>query len=282
VQELDPHRSHEHGRAEPPPGGNPQAAGQPIGAAAAYLAACRTILERIAAQADVIEQASQVCAQAILADGLVHLFGSGHSRIPVEEMFPRYGSFAGFHPIVELSLTNHHQVVGANGQRQAMFLENVEGFGEVILSNFHFGPHDAAIVFSHGGTGAVSVEVALGFKRRGLPVIAVTSLRHSRQSASRHSSGRRLFEVADIVIDNGAEPGDAMVRIPGLPTPVGPGSTIGSCLVVNMIKCRVAELLTAAGKPPAVITSPLHVGVEESRRLFDAAYEEHWRRTRRI
>lgn len=248
----------------------------------AFLEGCRRILDRVEAQAETIEAASQLCARTILDDGLVHLFGSGHSRMAVEEFFPRYGSFPGFHPIVELSLTNHHQVVGANGQRQAMYLENVEGFGEIILSNFHFGSADCAIVFSTGGTNAVSVEVALGFQRRGLPVIAVTSLAHSRQATSRHSSGKRLFEVADIVIDNGAEPGDAMVRIEGLPTPVGPGSTIGSCAVVNMIKCRVAEILTASGQPPAVLTSPIHVGNEESKRLFESAYEEHWRRTRKV
>lgn len=252
------------------------------GVAHAFLDGCRRILDRVEAQAEIIEQASQVCARSILADGLVHLFGSGHSRIAVEEMFPRYGSFPGFHPIVELSLTNHHQVVGANGQRQAMYLENVEGFGEVILSNFHFGADDSAIVFSSGGAGAVAVEMALGFKRRGLPVIAVTSLAHSRQATSNHSSGRRLFEVADIVIDNGAEPGDAMVWVEGLATPVGPGSTIGSCAVVNMIKCRVAEILTEAGQPPPVLTSSVHVGPEKSKQLFETAYEEHWRRTRKI
>ena len=103
-------------------------------------------------QADAIETASQWCADAIAADGLVHLFGTGHSRIPVEEMFPRYGSYPGFNPIVELSMTFHTQVVGANGQRQAMFIERTPGLAEVILSNFTFGPRDVMIVFSAGGT----------------------------------------------------------------------------------------------------------------------------------
>lgn len=250
--------------------------------ALAFLEGSRRILDRLEEQASVIEEVSQLCARSILNDGLVHLFGSGHSRMAVEEMFPRYGSFPGFHPMVELSLTNHHAVVGSNGQRQAMYLENVEGLGEVILSNFHFHPADSALVFSTGGTGTVAVEVAFGFKKRGIPVVAVTALRHSRLARSKHRSGKRLFEVADIVIDNGAEPGDAMVRVPNLPTPVGPGSTIGSCAAVNMIKCRVAELLTEAGRPPTVLTSAHHVGEAESKRLFEAAYEEHWRRTRRV
>ena len=107
------------------------------------------LLERLGAtQADGIETASQWCAEAIGADGLVHLFGTGHSRIPVEEMFPRYGSYPGFNPIVELSMTFHTQVVGANGQRQAMFIERMPGLAEVILSNFAFGPHDVMMVFS--------------------------------------------------------------------------------------------------------------------------------------
>src|SRR5258708_14698810 len=113
-------------------------------------------------QTDAIEQSSRLCSEAIGAGGLVHLFGTGHSRIPVEEMFPRYGSYPGFHPIVELSMTFHTQVVGANGQRQAMFIERVPGLAEVILSNFHFGPKDAVMVFSASGLGAVVVEFARG------------------------------------------------------------------------------------------------------------------------
>src|SRR6266851_5282647 len=144
-------------------------------------------------------------------------------RTQMEVIFPRYGSFPGFHPIVELSLTYHNTVVGANGQRQAMFIERVEGLGQVILRDFVFGPKDVMIVFSTSGTGAVSVDVALEAKRLGMPVIAVTSLAHSRASTPGHSSGQRLFEVADIALDNGAVVGDAMVRVRGLETPVGPG-----------------------------------------------------------
>src|SRR5437667_3390305 len=130
-------------------------------------------------QADAIERASEVCAEAIGAGGFVHLFGTGHSRIPVEEMFPRYGSFPGFHPIVELSLTYHTQVVGANGQRQAMFIERVEGLAERILANFALDPSDVMIVFSAGGLTAVPIEIARGARAQGLTVVAVTSVRQS-------------------------------------------------------------------------------------------------------
>src|SRR6187455_3697816 len=101
-----------------------------------YLAEARALLERLESQADGVDAASRICADAIAGGGLVHLFGTGHSRIPVEEMFPRYGSYPGFNPIVELSMTFHTQVVGANGQRQAMFIERQSGLAEVILSNF--------------------------------------------------------------------------------------------------------------------------------------------------
>src|SRR5438093_13495687 len=107
-----------------------------------FLAAARALLDRLEAQSEAIDAASELCADAIGSGGLVHLFGSGHSRIPVEEMFPRYGSFPGFHPIAELSMTFHTQVVGSNGQRQAMFIERVEGLAEAILANFDLGPPD--------------------------------------------------------------------------------------------------------------------------------------------
>src|SRR5918995_1621624 len=142
-------------------------------------------------------------AAAIAADGLVHLFGTGHSRMAVEEMFPRYGSYPGFHPIVELSTTFHTQVVGANGQRQAMFIERVEGLAEVILRNFHLSPPDAMVVFSAGGVSANPIEMAMGARARGLPVVAVTSVAESRAATPRHSSGTPLLDHADVVIDLG-------------------------------------------------------------------------------
>jgi uncharacterized phosphosugar-binding protein len=167
-----------------------------------WVAAAVDLLERVATtQAAAIEQASQWCAEAIAADGLVHLFGTGHSRIPVEEMFPRYGSYPGFNPIVELSMTFHTQVVGANGQRQAMFIERVPGLAEVILSNFTFAPLDVLIVFSAGGLSTVPVEVARGGRARGLRVIAVTSVSQSMAEPIDPAAGARLLDEADLVVE---------------------------------------------------------------------------------
>lgn len=229
-------------------------------------------------QMGTIEEVAGMAANTISSGGLVHLFGSGHSRIPVEEMFPRYGSFPGFHPIVELSMTFHTEVVGTNGQPQAMFIERVEGLAEVILSGFNFAEHDMMMVFSASGRSAVPVEIALGSRDRGLPVVAVTSLAESRSLPATHRSGLRLFEIADIVIDIGTPPGDALVEIDGLDTPVGPGSTLANAVVVNELKVRTAELLTEAGYPPSVLTAASVVGEERSRSLFDEAYAEYARR----
>jgi uncharacterized phosphosugar-binding protein len=241
------------------------------------------ILEKIRqTQAGPIDQASQICAEAIGAGGLVHLFGTGHSRIPVEEMFPRYGSYPGFHPIVELSMTFHTQVVGANGQRQAMFIERMPGLAEVILSNFQFAPKDALIVFSASGLGAVVVEMARGARLRGLPVIAVTSVAQSQAGEVEEAVGGRLFEEADVVIDLCTPAGDALCHLEGLDeTPVGPGSTLAAVAVADAIKVRTAELLLVAGKLPPVITSPAEVGRRRSEELFEAAYREHARRAAR-
>src|SRR5256886_1653609 len=248
-----------------------------------WFSAARAIFDRIeATQSTAIERASQICADAIGAGGFVHLFGTGHSRIPVEEMFPRYGSYPGFNPIVELSMTFHTQVVGANGQRQAMFIERMPGLAEVILSNFRFEPKDAVMVFSASGLGAVVVEFAGGARKRGLPVIAVTSIAQSMAGEVEKRAGARLMDEADIVIDLCTPVGDALCRLDGLPeTPIGPGSTLAAVAVADAIKVRTAELLLARGKLPPVITSVAEVGRRRSDELFEAAYREHARRAAR-
>jgi uncharacterized phosphosugar-binding protein len=247
-----------------------------------YLAAARELLDRLDDQLDAIARVSRLCADAIERGRLVHLFGSGHSRIPVEELFPRYGSFPGFHPIVELSLTHHAQVVGANGQRQAMFIERVEGLAERILANFALDPADVMIVFSASGLTAVPIEIAQLARAQGLTVVAVTSVQQSLAGTSGHSSGTRLLDHADVVLDLGTPPGDAMVGIGGLATPVGPGSSLAAVALVNELKVQTAERLVERGAMPPVLTSPTVVGADESARLFDAAYAEHGERVARL
>jgi uncharacterized phosphosugar-binding protein len=254
----------------------------PVGSTLRWIDEATALLDRLArTQSDAIERASTWCADAIAAGGLVHLFGTGHSRIPVEEMFPRYGSYPGFNPIVELSMTFHTQVVGANGQRQAMYIERTPGLAEVILDNFTFGPQDVMVVFSASGVTAVPVEMARGARARGLKVIAVTSVEQSMSAEPPPELGSRLLDEADLVIDLCTPHADALCDVAGLDTPVGPGSTVTAVAIVNAIKVRVAELLVERGAMPPVITRSSVVGEDRSRELFDQAYREHARRIAR-
>lgn len=253
-----------------------------MGQAESYLDRCEELLATVRSQAESIRRAADWFARSILAGRVVHLFGAGHSRILVEEMWPRYGSFPGFNPIVELSLTFHNLVTGANGQRQAMFLENCSGLAARILRNFAITREDSALIASSSGCNTVPIEVAEHLRGLGVPVVAVVSLRHSHASSSNHPRGVKLTDVADLVLDTGAPEGDAMLRIPGLETPVAPGSTVGGCLVINALKAEIAERLTAAGAPPPVLVAGCVVGAERARELFEAAYDEHSRRLARL
>jgi uncharacterized phosphosugar-binding protein len=254
-----------------------------MNAATSFLDASQRILDCIrTTQMDAIEQAATICANSIAGGGLVHLFGTGHSRIMIEEMFPRHGSFAGFHGIVELSMTFHNQVVGANGQRQAMFIEHVEGLAKTILRNFVISEPDSMIIFTNSGVNEVVVDMAMEARKLGLPLIAVVSVDHCQQSKPKHSSGKRLIDVADIVIDNCVPAGDALVKIDGLDDPVGPGSTVGASIIVNALKSLIAQKLTEAGQPPLVLSSGLIIGAEESARRFDDVYDDYRARVRRV
>lgn len=245
-----------------------------------YLEAAQRIIEQVrATQAENLLQAAAICTDSIAAGGWVHVFGTGHSRMAVEEMFPRIGSLVGFHPMVELSLTFYHGVVGANGLRQALFLEKVEGLAEVILSSYHFGSRDSFLVVSSTGINPVSIAVALGAKARGMKLIAVTSLAHQCVAASRHSSGKKLFELADVVLDNCTPPGDALVQVESVPYPVGPGSTIGAVSIVNALKCQVAEDLVKRGIQPDVLPSPHFVGDAKADTEFERVLRAYHERT---
>ena len=250
--------------------------------ASEYLAKCRELVTRVELQKKEMERAADWFAETILAGRMVHVFGSGHSRILVEEMWPRYGSFPGFNPIVELSLTFHNLVVGANGQRQAMFLENVSGLAARIVRNYDLSDQDSALVASSSGCNLVPIEMAEEFQRRRIRVVAIISREHSEASRSQHPQGRKLQDFADLVLDTGAPVGDAMVRVDGLDTPVAPGSTVGGCMLINSIKAELAARLTRSGAPPKVLTASALVGKERATALFEAAYDEHARRLAKL
>src|SRR4051812_417707 len=163
-----------------------------------YLHHCRGLIAAVEAQLPLIATAADWFADTILAGRMVHVFGSGHSRILVEEMWPRYGSFPGFNPIVELSLTFHNLVVGANGQRQAMFLENVSGLADRILRNYDLSKQDSAFIVCSSGCNLVPIEIAEGFKKTGMKVVVLNSRRHSEASKSKDGRGVKLQDFADL------------------------------------------------------------------------------------
>ena len=180
-------------------------------------------------------------------------------------------------------MTFHTQVVGANGQRQAMFIERVEGLAEAILANFRLAPPDVMIVFSAGGTTAVPIEMAIGARAARPP-----RDRGDRGRAVAGRAGARTPPAPGCSTTPtssstcGTPPGDALVALDGVDTPVGPGSTITASRSSTRSRSRTAELLDARGALPPVITSAPGVGAERSRALFDAAYAEHARRLARV
>jgi uncharacterized phosphosugar-binding protein len=222
-----------------------------------------------------LDHAASLCTEAIACEGLVHLFGCGHSRILCEEMTPRQGCFVGWHTIVELGLTFHNLIVGPNGLRQSLHLEKTPGYAEQILRNFAFGPHDVLIVISTSGIREVIIEIAEGAKRRGLAVIGVVSRAHCEQAQPAHSSGRKLLDVADVILDNGAPVGDTLLDLQGSEEKTGPFSTLGGAMVMNLLRCEVAQRLLDRGIEPVFLPSHQFVGsrtVQEQLEYFYAQY----------
>jgi uncharacterized phosphosugar-binding protein len=240
------------------------------------------LIERLAevraTQAEAIDRAAEAWARSIAADKLVFSFGTGHGSLPALEMFPRTGTIVGFRPIVESTMISFHRVWGDMGARQYRFIHAVEGYGKAILRSHQLDPADSTVLFSHSGVNAVILDIALGAKEKGLTLIAVTSLPHSSASPSRHSSGKRLFQVADIVIDTHASLSDASIRIAGLDAPVGANSTSVAIAIAHSIVAATAEKLVQCGVQPLVMVNPNTAGKEAANATNDRNYEELWRR----
>jgi uncharacterized phosphosugar-binding protein len=224
-------------------------------------------------QLPAIDQAAEICANAIANKGLVFLFGNGHSRMMCEEMTPRQGCFVGFFALVELAVSNHAAIVGANGLRTALHLEKYEGYAEQILNSFRFGPHDAMIVISTSGIRPLIIEMAQGAKDRGLPVIGVVSRQHCEQSTPAHSSGKKLIDVADVILDNQCPPGDCVLELEGLEWRTGPSSTVTGGMLMNMLRCQTAEKLLERGVKPVLLPSHQFVGNTSAAEQLDRFYE---------
>jgi len=220
-----------------------------------------------------IEKAAEMMAMAIQKGGLVHLFGSGHSVLPVQDIFPRYGSFPGFHPLMDARLmwTN---VLGSGGAKGLLWLERREGYAPVLFENQPIRSGDVMLVFSHGGLNAVAIEVAVEARARGLKTVAVTSMDNYRKRQATHSSGKKLADVVDLVIDNCVPAEDALVEIEGWKAPVAAGSTVATVTIAMSLVAQVAAELSRRGLTPPVFVSPNVTGIpaDNNQQVF-AAYE---------
>src|SRR5687767_12253291 len=237
------------------------------------------VLEQLwSTQTGNIKVAAAMMAESVQRGGLVHLFGSGHSVLPVMDIFPRYGSYPVFHPLMDARL-QWQNVLGSGGAKGLLWLERREGYGKVLFENEPIRSGDVMVVFSHGGMNAVGIEVALEARERGLAVIAITSMDNQKRSKSTHSSGKKLSDVADVVIDNCVPAEDALVAIEGWKAPVAAGSTVAFVSIANAIVAEVAAQIGKRGMMPPVFVSPNVPGIpsDNNPQVF-AAYEKALRR----
>ncbi len=218
------------------------------------------ILSEVAdTQNEAFASASEVIADTLAAQNLVHLFGSGHSVIPVMDAFPRFGSFVGFNPLTDPRLM-WSSVLGPGGVRELLWLERTEGYIEHFLSHEPIAEGDTLVVFSHGGRNAAPVEAAMYARRHGVRVIGVTSTLNLSSEAT-HSSGKRLTDLCDVVIDTRVPVEDALVTIDGWSMPVAGASTIIACACVGELVARTASLLAKRGIELPTFVSPTVPGV---------------------
>ena len=230
-------------------------------------------------QLGAIGQAAELMARSIEQGRWVHTFGCGHATIPVEEMYPRIGGFVGFHPMLELPLTFFTHITGEMGIHQFLFLERAEGYGREIMKSYSFDARDTMWIFSHTGINNVNIDVALRARELGLKVVATGSAAEAQRSAPRHPSGKRLFDIADVVIDTKVPAGDSSVPLPGHVDNVGPVSTMAFVSVVWMTITTVAELLAAHGVRLHIHPSHNVPGDTTARERLDAALAEYKRRS---
>ncbi|HUT15222.1 MAG TPA: SIS domain-containing protein [Anaerolineae bacterium] len=233
-----------------------------------YTIAMQTLLQGIVeTQMDQIERAAEIIADAIANDGLLYTFGTGHSHVIAEDVAYRAGGLAPVDAILEPSLTGHQQVF------KSEFMERVEGMAEVILDYYEISSKDALVVISNSGRNAAPIEMAQLAKARGVPVIAITSLAHSKGTTSRLSSGKKLYQVADVVIDNGCPKGDCLLHLDGLQQPVGAGSGVAGLFIVHAIIVQTIQNLLDRGIQPPVFMSGNIDGSEEFNRPFLERYK---------
>jgi uncharacterized phosphosugar-binding protein len=244
-----------------------------------WIANAREVMEKIEkTQMENIKNAAAVMADTIAAERWVHTFGCGHATLPVEEMYPRIGGFVGFHPMIELPLSFFTHITGEMGVHQFVFLERVEGYGQQIMKSYTFDPRDTMWLFSHSGINNVNIDIALEAKKIGMKVVVLGSASEFSDKKTRHSSGKQIFELADIVVDTCVPAADASVPLKNHQDRIGPVSTIGFVTAVWMIITTVAEILVDRGITLYIHPSHNVPGDTTARERLDKALAEYKRR----
>ncbi|MDD8015288.1 MAG: sugar isomerase domain-containing protein [Acidobacteriota bacterium] len=244
-----------------------------------YLTKIEAILDRIrTGEMDGIQKAGRIMAECIAAGGRVYMFGSGHSVIPVLDIFPRYGSFVGFFPLYDPRLM-WSNVIGPGGARELLWLERQEGYARVFLQSFPLEARDCMLVFSHGGLNAAPIEIALEAKSKGLRVISVSSHENARTARRSHSSCKVLSDIADVAIDNRVPPEDSLVDV-GQLEKVAAGSTVAAVAIAMSLVAETAAVLAKDGKVPPTFVSPNVQGVPKGHmaKVYEAFSEFYYAR----
>lgn len=229
-------------------------------------------------QMENIRMAAEVMADTIECGRWVHTFGCGHATLPVEEMYPRIGGFVGFHPMIEIPLSFFTHITGEMGVHQFVFLERVEGYGVEIMKGYTFDQRDTMWLFSHSGINNVNIDIALESKKRGMKVVVFGSAAAAKGKKTRHSSGKTIFDIADIVVDTCAPLGDASVKLKNHYDKIGPVSTMAFVTCVWMTIATVAEILADRGVKLYIHPSHNVPGDNTARERLDEALAEYKRR----
>ncbi len=229
-------------------------------------------------QTDNIGKAAEVMADSIECGRWVHTFGCGHATLPIEEMYPRIGGVVGFHPMIELPLSFFTHITGEMGVHQFVFLERVEGYGVEIMKGYNFDPRDTMWLFSHSGINNVNIDVAIEAKKKGMKVIAYGSAAAAKGKQTRHSSGKTIFDIADIVVDTCAPVEDASVPLKNHQDKIGPVSTMAFVTSVWMTVTTVAEILADRGVKLFIHPSHNVLGDTTAKQRLEEALAEYKKR----
>jgi uncharacterized phosphosugar-binding protein len=240
-----------------------------------YLSAVAHVIDKLQEQSEQIRLVAERAADVIAAHHWVRLFGSGHSVLPVQDCFPRYGGYVGFYPVMDPRLM-WTTVSGPGGAEELLWLERQEDYIRIFLRHTRWDPADMLIVISHGGQNAAPVEMALAAKAAGLYVVAITSEENHRHWPATHSSGKKLGDIADVILFNGVPAEDAVVAVPGVAGKVGGVSTLAAIALVQAIVSETALALARRGYLVRPFASPNTEGVSPNNN--EEVYEEFRRR----